>query len=41
MFDRAVELTTQGLPIPLLYGRYLAVSPLTISSAISTETIPV
>lgn len=41
MFDRAVELTTQGLPIPLLYGRYLAVAPLTISSAISTETIPV
>lgn len=41
MFDRAVELTTQGYPIPLLYGRYLAVSPLTISSAISTETVPV
>ena len=41
MFDRAVELTTQGYPIPLLYGRYLAVSPLTISSAISTESIPV
>lgn len=41
MFDRAVELTTQGLPIPLLYGRYLAVAPLTISSAISTRTIPV
>ena len=41
MFDRAVELTTQGYPIPLLYGQYLAVSPLTISSAISTETIPV
>lgn len=41
MFDRAVELTTQGLPIPLLYGRYLAVSPLTISSSISTESIPV
>lgn len=41
MFDRAVELTTQGYPIPLLYGRYLAVSPLTISSSISTENIPV
>lgn len=41
MFDRAVELTTQGYPIPLLYGRYLAVSPLTISSAISTEGIPI
>lgn len=41
MFDRAVELTTQGYPIPLLYGRYLAVSPLVISSAISTEDIAV
>ncbi len=41
MFDRAVELTTQGYPIPLLYGRYLAVAPLTISSSISTEDIPV
>ena len=41
MFDRAVELTTQGYPISLLYGRYLAVAPLTISSAISTESIPV
>lgn len=41
MFDRAVELTTQGYPIPVLYGEYLAISPLTISSAISTETIPV
>lgn len=41
MFDRAVELTTQGYPVPLLYGEYLAVSPLTVSSSISTETIPV
>ena len=41
MFDRAVELTTQGLPVPLLYGRYLAVAPLVISSSISTKTIPV
>jgi predicted phage tail protein len=41
MFDRAVELTTQGYPVPLLYGEYLAVSPLYISSAISTESIPV
>jgi len=40
MFDRAVELTTQGYPIPLLYGQYLAVSPLVISSSISTENIP-
>jgi predicted phage tail protein len=41
LFDRAADLTSQGLPIPLLYGEYLAVSPLIISSAISTETVPV
>ena len=41
LFDRAVDLTSQGFPIPLLYGRFLAVSPLVISSAISTETVPV
>lgn len=41
LFDRAVELTTQGFPIPLLYGEYLASSPLVISSSISTETVPV
>lgn len=41
LFDRAVDLTSQGLPIPLLYGEFLAVSPLVISSAISTEGVPV
>lgn len=41
MFDRASELTTQGYPVPLLYGRFLAAAPLIISSAITTETIPV
>jgi predicted phage tail protein len=41
LFDRAADLTSQGLPIPLLYGRFLAASPLVISSAISTETVPV
>jgi predicted phage tail protein len=41
LFDRAVELTTQGYPVPLLYGQFLATAPLVISSAISTETIPV
>lgn len=41
LFDRAAELTTQGLPIPLLYGEFLATSPLVISSAISTEGVPV
>jgi predicted phage tail protein len=41
LFDRAVDLTSQGLPIPLLYGEFLAASPLVVSSAISTETVPV
>jgi predicted phage tail protein len=41
LFDRAVDLTSQGFPIPLLYGKFLASSPLVISSAISTETVPV
>lgn len=37
LFDRATELTSQGAPIPLLYGRFLAQSPLIISSSISTQ----
>ena len=41
LFDRAVDLTSKGLPIPLLYGEFLAASPLVVSSAISTETVPV
>jgi predicted phage tail protein len=40
LFDRAAELTTQGLPVPILYGEFLASSPLIISSAISTEGVP-
>lgn len=40
LFDRATELTTQGQPIPLLYGKFLAASPLIISSAITTEQVP-
>ena len=36
MFDRAAELTTQGYPMPLVYGRFLCQSPLVISSAIET-----
>lgn len=39
MFDRAAELTTQGYPVPLLYGRFLCQAPLVISSAISTEQL--
>lgn len=41
IFDRSVELTTQGYPIPLVYGQYLVTSPLYVSSAISTEAISV
>ena len=40
LFDRAVDLTSQGFPIPLLYGEFLATSQLVISSAISTITVP-
>ena len=41
LFDRAAELTTQGNPVPLLYGRFLAASPLIVSSAITTQQVPV
>lgn len=41
LFDRAAELTTQGQPVPILYGRFLAASPLIISSAITTQQVPV
>jgi predicted phage tail protein len=40
LFDRATELTTQGQPVPLLYGKFLAASPLIISSALSTQQVP-
>jgi predicted phage tail protein len=39
LFDRATELTTQGQPVPLLYGKFLAASPLIISSAITTQQV--
>lgn len=41
LFDRASELTTQGTPVPILYGRFLAASPLIVSSAITTQQVPV
>lgn len=41
LFDRAAELTTQGQPVPILYGRFWAGSPLIISSAITTQQVPV
>jgi len=40
LFDRAAELTTQGTPVPILYGRFLAASPLIVSSAITTQQVP-
>jgi predicted phage tail protein len=41
LFDNASETSNQGLPIPLLYGRFLAASPLVISSSISTVGVAV
>jgi predicted phage tail protein len=41
LFDRSAELTTQGNPVPILYGRFLAGSPLLVSSAITTFQVPV
>lgn len=41
LFDRAAESTVQGQPVPVLYGRFWAGSPLVISSAITTQQVPV
>ena len=41
LFDRATENTIQGQPIPILYGRFLAASPLIVSSSITTQQVPV
>ncbi len=41
LFDRAAESTVQGQPVPVLYGRFWAGSPLIISSAITTQQVPV
>ena len=41
LFDNASETSNQGLPIPLLYGRFLAASPLIVSSSISTVGVPI
>ena len=41
LFDRATELSSQGSPVPILYGRFLAASPLIISSAITTQQVAV
>jgi predicted phage tail protein len=40
LFDNASETSSQGLPVPLLYGKFLATSPLIISSSISTVQVP-
>jgi len=41
LIDRATDLTVQGQPVPLLIGKYLAASPLIISSALTTQQVPV
>jgi predicted phage tail protein len=41
LFDRAAELTTQGSPVPILYGRFLVGNPLIVSSSITTFQVPV
>lgn len=41
LFDRATELSSQGAPVPILYGRFLAASPLIVSSAITTQQVAV
>jgi predicted phage tail protein len=41
LFDRATDLTVQGQPVPLLYGEFLAASPLIVSSALTTQQVPV
>jgi predicted phage tail protein len=41
LFDRATDLTVQGQPVPLLCGEFLAASPLIISSALTTQQVPV
>jgi predicted phage tail protein len=41
LFDRATELTTQGQPVPVLYGKFLAASPLIISSSLTAQQVPV
>jgi predicted phage tail protein len=41
LFDRAAELTTQGSAVPILYGRFLAASPLVISASLTTQQVPV
>lgn len=41
LFDKAASLTTQGFPVPLLYGRYRIDAALIVSSSITTQQIPV
>jgi predicted phage tail protein len=41
LFDRTTDLTVQGQPVPILYGKFLATSPLIISSALTTQQVPV
>ncbi len=40
LFDRSSDLTVQGQPVPVLYGKFFAASPLIISSALTTQQVP-
>ena len=40
LFDRTADLTVQGQPVPVLYGKFFAASPLIISSALTTQQVP-
>lgn len=40
LFDRADNTTSQGTPVPVLYGKFLATSPALISSSVTTYQVP-
>jgi predicted phage tail protein len=40
LFDRADNTTNQGTPVPVLYGKFLAISPALISSSVTTYQVP-
>jgi predicted phage tail protein len=40
LFDRADNTTSQGTPVPVLYGKFLATSPAVVSSSVTTYQVP-
>jgi predicted phage tail protein len=40
LFDSADNTTNQGTPVPVLYGKFLAISPALISSSVTTYQVP-